>query len=113
MKKTTLLLTLFAFLAIACCKTNNTEKFTIASELGDCIGVAPMKCFFVKKEGKTDWEFMYDSIEGFEYEPGYEYVVEVKKEVIENLPADRSAFKYTLVKIVSRKEKASENLPRR
>lgn len=79
--------------------------FTIASKLADCTGVAPMKCMQIKEEGAKDWTLMYASIEGFTYEEGYEYVVEVKREKLENVPADASSIKYTLVKEISKTKK--------
>lgn len=89
----------------------STEKFTIASERGECIGVTQMDCYLIKKEGSNNWELFYDNIEGFDYVPGYEYLIEVKTEKIENPVADQSSIKYTLVKEVSKKQKESEGLP--
>ena len=108
-----LVLSLFAMTLFlgSCTAPQNTEKLTIASEQGDCVGVAPMKCLLVKAEGQQDWEFFYNNIEGFNYEPGYEYVIEVKKETIERPAADQSSIKYTLVKEVSKTQKTSDNLP--
>ncbi|KZE80246.1 protein of unknown function [Myroides marinus] len=79
--------------------------YTIASKLVDCTGVAPMKCMQIKEDGDKDWTLMYTSIDGFNYEEGYEYVVEVKREKLENVPADASSIKYTLVKEISKTKK--------
>jgi len=109
-----LILSIFAAtLLFTACNTSKeiTEKLVIASEQGDCVGVTPMKCLIIKKAGQTEWEFFYNNIEGFNYEPGYEYVVEVKTEKIENPAADQSSIKYILVKEVSKDQKKSENLP--
>ncbi|SBV97922.1 DUF4377 domain-containing protein [uncultured Dysgonomonas sp.] len=95
----------------SCGSSKNTEKLTVASKQGDCVGVAPMKCLLVKKDGQADWEFFYSNIEGFVYEPGYEYVLEVKVEKVEHPAADQSSLKYTLVKEVSKEEKTSDKLP--
>lgn len=84
---------------------------TIASEQVDCTGVAPQKCFLIKKEGETDWSFWYSGIKDFNYEPGFEYVIEVKVETVANAPADASTINYTFVKEVSKTQKQSENLP--
>lgn len=109
-----LILSLVAIVILfgACGTQANTEKLIVASEQGDCVGVGPMKCYIVKRGGQTDWEFFYNNIEGFTFEPGYEYVLEVKTEKIENPAADQSAIKYILVKEVSKEQKASENLPK-
>ncbi|MDU1892917.1 MAG: DUF4377 domain-containing protein [Dysgonomonas sp.] len=95
----------------ACNSTQKTEKLTVASQQGDCVGVAPMKCLLVKKEGQAEWEFFYNNIEGFNYEPGYEYVLEVKVDQVENPAVDQSTLKYTLVKEVSKDQKESSDLP--
>lgn len=95
----------------SCSSSIKTEKLTVASKQGDCVGVAPMKCLLVKKDGQTDWEFFYSNIEGFIYEPGYEYVLEIKIEEVEHPAADQSSLKYTLVKEISKEEKTSDKLP--
>mgnify|MGYP000887678293 CR=1 FL=1 len=98
-------------LIVSSCKVQQTERFIVASAQGDCVGVVPQKCLMIKSEGKSDWNYFYSAIEGFIYEPGYEYELDVKKEEIKDTPADRSAFRYVLVKQVSKVEKESENLP--
>lgn len=69
-------------------------------------GVQKKDCMQVKfdKEG-GEWELFYDTIEGFNYEPGYEYELVVKSERVDNPPADAPGIKYTLVKEVSRLKK--------
>ncbi|MCD7936632.1 MAG: DUF4377 domain-containing protein [Tannerellaceae bacterium] len=99
------------FFFITCTTSKNTSRITVASELRDCTGVGPMKCMLVKTGGHNDWIFMYDQIEGFTYEPGYEYVLEVKQEDRPNPAADQSSKKYVLVKVISKTQKISENMP--
>lgn len=112
MNRIILLLVAIPLFLISCnSNTEKTEKLIIASEQGDCVGVVPMKCLLVKKEGKSEWEFFYNDIEGFNYEPGYEYVLEIKTEKIENPVADGSSLKYILVKEVSKTQKTSADLP--
>lgn len=98
---------------LASCSSNrsNSETLIIASQQGDCIGVVPQKCLWVKKDAAQNWEFFYTTIDGFDYEPGYEYTIEVEKENVENPPADASSIKYKLVKVVSKEQKQSEGLP--
>lgn len=74
-----------------------------------CTGVAPMNCLQIQK-GKTlqddQWEFFYDNIEGFDYQAGFLYKLLVKIEELEreNVPADASSLKYTLVEVVEKKQ---------
>ena len=110
MKNFSLLLVL-SLLIISCAKDKNVFRYTIASEKGDCVGVAPRKCLLVKKGDATKWTNFYSNIEGFDYKSGHEYVLDVKEEKLEHVPADASSIKFTLVKTVSKKEKRSENLP--
>jgi len=96
---------------ISSCASKNVTRYTVASEYGDCVGVAPQKCLLVKKQNQTDWEFFYSSIQGFNYQEGNEYVIDVSEEKIQNVPADASSIMYKLVKEVSRTAKISEGLP--
>lgn len=109
--KTTFYVSLFTLFFLVSCSTTQTSKYTVASQNADCTGVGPQKCLLVKKGTDPNWEFFYSSIDGFNYEPGYEYVLEVKEEKLENVPADASSIKYALVKEVSKTAKTSENLP--
>lgn len=105
-----LLLLLVITLALAACK-NNTEKIIVASEPADCVGVAPMKCLLIKQGHSDSWEYWYSGIEGFEYEPGFEYELEVRRIDIKNPPMDSPSVKYVLVKELSKTAKQSEDLP--
>ncbi|MDN3706765.1 DUF4377 domain-containing protein [Myroides ceti] len=93
------------------CSTGNVHDYIIASQQADCTGVAPQKCLLVKKGNATEWEYFYSTIEGFNYEPNYEYRIKVKEEKLANVPADASSIKYSLVKQMSKTAKTSENLP--
>ena len=81
------------------------KTFIVGPQTVDCTGVAPMKCLQVKENVSGNWTNFYSNIEGFTYEPGYEYVLKVKTEKIANPPADASSIKYTLVKQVSKTKK--------
>ncbi len=111
MKKLIGLLFLLPLLFASCASNKGTVKMIVASQQGDCVGVVPQKCLLVKKGTDTNWTFFYNQIEGFQYEPGYEYVLEVKEVKVENVPADASSLKYILVKEVSKIPAVSEGLP--
>ncbi|MCX8523226.1 DUF4377 domain-containing protein [Chryseobacterium formosus] len=85
--------------------SGDEKTFIIASQTVDCTGVAPMKCLQVKEKASDSWGNFYSNIEGFTYEPGFEYVLKVKTEKIENPPMDGSSIKYTLVKQLSKTKK--------
>jgi hypothetical protein len=100
-----------AFFILSQCKPMPNESgkdektMIIAAQTVDCTGVAPMKCLQVKEKQSDSWGNFYSNIEGFTYEPGFEYVLKVKTEKIENPPMDGSSIKYTLVKQVSKTKK--------
>ncbi|CAG9418675.1 DUF4377 domain-containing protein [Providencia alcalifaciens] len=112
MKKILLASSLFVLLA-GCQNGNNTNTmkptnsnnkiFYIDSSLADCVGVAPMKCMKVKEKPTDDWQYFYSSIQGFSYEPGYNYVLEVQQFDVPNPPADAPSIRYELVKVIEKK----------
>ncbi len=80
-------------------------KIWVKESKAPCQGVAPMECLQVKyKAQDTAWQYMYSSIEGFNYEPGYQYKLSVKRTKVANPPADASAYKYELVKVMEKKQ---------
>jgi heat shock protein HslJ len=79
-----------------------TVTMIVGPELVDCTGVAPQKCYQVKAQPGDEWRMFYSPIQGFEYEPGYEYQITVKVESVANPPADASAYSYTLVEVISK-----------
>ena len=58
--------------------------------------------------GSENWNYLYDGVEGFNYEPGYIYDIKARKVEVENPPLDGSSIKYILVNVRS-KEKVPEN----
>ncbi|MEH6580095.1 MAG: DUF4377 domain-containing protein [Amphritea sp.] len=79
-------------------QTSATRTFTIDPQLVDCVGVAPMKCMVVN--GK----YFYDDIDGFTYEEGYRYMIEVSVSHVPKveIPADGTSIIYRLVKQISK-----------
>ncbi|QSP93963.1 DUF4377 domain-containing protein [Marinobacter salinisoli] len=81
--------------------------YWVNSLKAECVGVGPMHCLQVQK-GETfepdGWTLFYAPIEGFDYEAGYLYRLVVKEESIpaEQVPADASSIRYTLVRILDK-----------
>ena len=76
----------------------------VSNTLADCEGVSSQKCFQVKEAKEQDWTLLYDNIEGFDYQEGYTYKIEVNITKIKNPEADSSSLKYKLVKIISQEK---------
>ncbi len=108
-----LFLLLFACLLFFSCEKDNighVTTLTVASEQGTGLVVGLFPCYIVKYEGSDKWTTMTEYIKGFDYEPGYEYVIKVVKEELRNPPQDHLGS-YQLIKIISKVKKNSENLP--
>ncbi|MFE3444108.1 DUF4377 domain-containing protein [Nocardia sp. NPDC059180] len=101
---------LVAFGVVGCSSTtkadqpaaDDTIRMYVAAEQVDCVGVAPMRCMQVRNAPEEDWQLFYDGIDGFTYEPGYEYELVVRVTPVENPPADHSSERYELVGIASK-----------
>ncbi|NEQ44975.1 MAG: DUF4377 domain-containing protein [Leptolyngbya sp. SIOISBB] len=73
----------------------------VGPEKVECVGVAPQQCLQVRYSLADEYELFYSSINGFNYEPGYEYELIVQKTPVENPPADASSIEWTLVDVGS------------
>ncbi|MCE2593287.1 DUF4377 domain-containing protein [Motilimonas cestriensis] len=74
----------------------------VNAETKECTGVGPMICLQVKTPEAQQWQLFYQDINGFTYEPGFHYQLQVKKEAVNNPAADASSVKYSLIKIISK-----------
>jgi Domain of unknown function (DUF4377) len=72
-----------------------------------CQGESAFDCLLVqegKQIGTQNWELFYDPIQGFSYEPGYIYLLQLRIEMIPDPPMDSGDRRYSLVKILSKKK---------
>lgn len=93
------------FLLLLGCASGNAEKtqtLYVGDHLVDCTGVAEQKCMLVRENPEDDWSYFYDSIEGFEYEEGYDYAIRVEVLTVDNPPADGSSLKYVFKEMISK-----------
>jgi len=96
------------FLSLASCAnkmpyTSDDLQLKVAHYRVPCQGEGVQLCYLISKKG-GETEFFYDSIEGFEYEWGYNYEIVVEKIKIEEPMADASAFRYRLKRQISKKK---------
>lgn len=70
---------------------------------------------YIFKENNSNWRLWYSikPIVGFDelYEEGYEYIIVVNQNKLDEPPADASIYVYQLEKIISKIQKESENIP--
>lgn len=80
-----------------------TLKMFVKENKVPCQGVAPMECLQIRYNNKSDWQFFYDHIEGFNFEKGNRYellVIRTKRQGV--IPADASSYEYKLKSIISK-----------
>ncbi len=99
----TLILSLILFFAAKSCN-DDVQHIYVADHLVDCTGTDSKKCMLVKSKIVDNWSTLYDNIEGFNYEEGYEYLLGVKIKRVKNPPADASSIKYILVEVYEKKK---------
>jgi heat shock protein HslJ len=106
--KNLLIVVLAVFLTVTCTATKHTT-YWIRGYKKPCDGMVLMECLEVYQGTnlkKAQWEYIYGSIEGFEFEPGYLKKVILKKEHLDpkEVPADASSIRYTLIKELKKKK---------
>lgn len=78
-----------------------TLTLYVGPNLAPCMGVAPQTCMLVKEDPAGEYLLFYSRIDGFEFEPGFEYELLVNRQTVPNPPADASSFRWTLIEVVS------------
>jgi heat shock protein HslJ len=92
---------------------NNESTLRVNSFTVQCEGVGPMTCLQVQEGDSPEpgkWENFYSSIEGFTYEAGYLYRLRIRKETLENVPADASSIRYVLVEVLEKTRDSKINI---
>ena len=99
---------LFA-LSILITSCDEKKIIYIADTFADCQGVSARKCMQIKENKEDDWTYFYNKIEGFQYEEGISYQIEVSIRKVENPPADGSSLEYKLVRIINQEVSTPKN----
>jgi heat shock protein HslJ len=105
-KKIALKLAVFVpvILLVACTSASSekeAQSLFVAPITAECVGAGPQRCMLVRENPDDEWEYFYDSIEGFDYQEGLFYELLVEEEIVDNPPADASSRKLILKEIVS------------
>jgi hypothetical protein len=75
-------------------------EMDIASARVPCVSFYPRECLRVREHPDTTWTNFYDEIEGFAFEPGFEYTIRVAIRPVNNPMADASSLTYRLLAIL-------------
>ncbi len=79
------------------------ETITIGPYTERCQGFIEQDCYLEYNEESGQWEFFYESIQGFDFEPGYIYTLEVRLEDRGTEIQDMGRYAYHLVKLIEKK----------
>ena len=102
-KTITFLLTGLALLLLSACAQSTSNKTVyIGAVQVACEGVAPQQCLLYKESPADEYTYLYDGIEGFEYEAGFTYELVIMEENVDDPPADGSSIERTLVEVVNK-----------
>ncbi|HEX3159403.1 MAG TPA: DUF4377 domain-containing protein [Gemmatimonadaceae bacterium] len=74
----------------------------VAAALAPCTAVAPRECMQVRERPDLPWELFYDTIDGFTYEPGYQYQLRVARRTVPNPPQDVTGLAWRLLAVVEK-----------
>ena len=92
----------FLIILVPVSYAEETKTIFVGPQLVDCVGVTLQKCMMIKESSDSEWTYFYDKIRGFDFEPGYEYKLQVAVTEVENPPADASSLNYELVSVISK-----------
>ncbi len=82
----------------------NVEIITIGPYTQTCQGFIEQQCYLEFNEESQEWHFFYESIQGFDFEPGYIYRLKVRLEDRGTEIQDVGRYAYHLVEVLSKEE---------
>lgn len=91
----------------------NIETLIIGPYTETCQGFIEQQCYLEFNEESQEWEFFYESIKGFDFEPGYIYTLKVRLEDRGTEIQDVGRYAYHLVEVLSKEEASVDERPPR
>lgn len=91
----------------------NIEILTIGPYITTCVGAFEQDCYLEFNEERQQWHFFYESIQGFDFVPGYIYTLKVRLEERPMGIQDVGRYAYHLVEVLSKVEASVDERPPR
>ncbi len=104
---------IFLSLTVGCGWDEHIETLIIGPYKVECVGAFEQECYLEFNEERQRWEFFYEGIQGFDFEPGYIYTLKVRLEDRGTEIQDVGRYAYHLVEIISKEEASVDERPPR
>ncbi len=78
-----------------------------------CVGAFEQECYLEYNEESERWEFFYEGIRGFDFEPGFIYRLKVSLHERDGGIQDVGRYEYRLVEVLSKEEASVDERPPR
>ncbi len=109
-----LLITLiFLSLTIGCDRDEHIETLIIAPYKVDCVGAFEQECYLEFNQERQRWEFFYEGIQGFDFEPGFIWTLKVSLHEREEGIQDVGRYEYRLVEVLDKEAASVDERPPR
>ena len=104
---------IFLSLTVGCGRDEHIETLIIGPYRTECPSFSGSDCYLEFNEERQRWEFFYEGIQGFDFEPGYIYTLKVRLEDRGTEIQDVGRYAYHLVEIISKEEASVDERPPR
>lgn len=95
-------LALLPTLLLAACsgspEDGKTVKVQVAPQQVACAGITQQRCLEVRFADDAPWQLFYGNIKGFDFQPGFQYLLEVRQQDVKQDDPTRSRLAWELVK---------------
>ncbi|MXV75393.1 DUF4377 domain-containing protein [Candidatus Poribacteria bacterium] len=104
---------IFLVLTIGCGWDEHIETIIIGPYKVDCVGAFEQECYLEFNEERQRWEFFYENIQEFDFEPGYIYTLKVRLEDRGTEIQDVGRYAYHLIEVLSKEAASVDERPPR
>ena len=104
---------IFLFFTVGCGWDEHIETLIIGPYKVDCVGAFEQECYLEFNEERQRWEFFYEGIQGFEFEPGFIWTLKVRVVDIGTEIQDAGRYEYYLEEVISKEVASVDERPPR
>jgi len=100
-------------LTVGCSWDEHIETLIIGPYKVDCVGAFEQECYLEFNEERQRWEFFYEGIQGFDFEPGFIWTLKVSLHEREEGIQDVGRYEYRLVEVLDKEAASVDERPPR